>query len=57
MCELPYILSHFNYIIENIFEFKNELFRREYIKLGRQLIKWFIECNTQDENNDGDSQE
>ena len=57
MFELPYIVRHINYIIENNFGFNNERLKREYIKLRKQLIKWFIECNTQDENNDGDSQE
>ena len=57
MFELPYILKQINYIIENNFELNNEQLRREYIKLGKQLIKWFIECNTQDENNVEDSQE
>ena len=39
MFELPYILCHINYIIENNFEFNNERLRREYIKLTKQLIK------------------
>ena len=47
--ELLYILGQIIYIIENNFEFNNERFRREYIKLRKQFIKWFIECNTQDE--------
>ena len=56
MFELPFILWHNNYVRENNVEFNNERLRREYIKVGKHLIKWFIECNTQDENNDGDSQ-
>ena len=48
--ELPYILEQINYIIENNFKFNNDEIKADYIKLRKQLIKWFVECNTQDEN-------
>ena len=57
MFRLPYLLEQINYILENNFEFNNEQLRREFIKLRKQKIKRFIECNTQDENNDEHSQE
>ena len=50
MFELLYILEQINYIIENNFNFSNDEIKAEYIKLRKQLIKWFVECNTQDEN-------
>ena len=50
MFMLPYILWHINYIIENNFKFNNDETKAEYIKLGKQLSNWFIQCNTQDEN-------
>ena len=48
--ELPYILEQINCLIENNFKFNNDEIKAEYIKLRKQLIKWFVECNTQDEN-------
>ena len=50
MFELPYILEQINHIIENIFKFINDEIKAEYNKLRKQLIEWFVECNTQDEN-------
>ena len=50
MFELPYILEQINCIIENNFNFNNDEIKAEYFKLRKQLIKWFVECNTQDEN-------
>ena len=50
MLELPYNLEQINYIIENNFKFNNDEIKAEYIELRKQLIKWFVECNTQDEN-------
>ena len=51
---LPYILWHIIYIIEINFKFNNDEIKTEYIELRKQLINWFIQCNTQDENgNDG----
>ena len=50
MFELPYILEQINCIIENSFKFNNNEIKVEYIKLRKQLIKWFVECNTQDKN-------
>ena len=49
MFELPYILEQIIYIIENDFKFNNDEIKAEYIKLRKQLIKWFVECNTQNE--------
>ena len=43
MFELPYNLEQIIYIIENNFKFNNDEIKAEY-------IKWFVECNTQDEN-------
>ena len=51
---LPYILSQIICINENTFEFKNEQFKAEYIKLRKQLINWFVQCNTQDKNGNDD---
>ena len=50
MFELPYALWQINYMIENNFKFNDDEIKAEYIKLRKQLIKWFVECNTQDEN-------
>ena len=50
MYELPYILWQIIYIIENNFKFNNDEIKAEYSKLRKQLIKRFVECNTQDEN-------
>ena len=47
---LPYILWQINYKIENNFKFNNDEVKAEYINLRKQLINWFIQCNTQDEN-------
>ena len=38
------------YIIENNFKFFDDEIRAKYIKIRKQLIRWFIQCNTQDEN-------
>ena len=48
--ELPYIMEQLNYIIENKFKLNNNEIRAEYNKLRKQLIRWFVECNTQDKN-------
>ena len=48
--ELPYILWQINFIIENNFKFNDDEIKAEYIKLRKQLIEWFFECNTQHEN-------
>ena len=50
MFMLPFILRHINHIVENNFKFDNDEIKTEYIKLRKQLINWFIQCNTQDEN-------
>ena len=49
MFELPDFLEQIIYILENNFKFNNDEINAEYIKLRKQLIKWFVECNTQDE--------
>ena len=54
MTILPCILWHINFIIENNFKFNNEEIKVEYIKLRKQLINWYIQCNTQDENGNDD---
>ena len=54
MFQLPYILEQINYIIENNFEFKKSEIKAEFIKLRKQLINWFIQCETQDENGSDD---
>ena len=41
-------------IIENKFKFHNDEVKAEYIKLGKQLFNWFIQCNTKDENGNDD---
>ena len=51
---LPYILSQINQITENNFELNNDKFTAEYIKLGKQLINWFVQCNNQDANGNDD---
>ena len=51
---LPYILWQIIHKIENNFKFKNDEVKAEYIKLRRQLINWFFQCNTQDENGNDD---
>ena len=54
MFELPYIMDQINYIVENNFKFNNDEIKAKYIKLRKQPIKWFIQCNTQDENGKDD---
>ena len=54
MFMLPYILWQINYIIESNFNFKNDEIKTEYIKLRKQLINWFIQCNTEKENGNDD---
>ena len=54
MFELPYIIEQINYIIENNFKFTNIEIKTEYIKFRKQLVKWSIQCNTQDENGNDD---
>ena len=54
MFELPYIIEQINYIIENNSKFIDDEIRAEYIKIRKQLIKLFIQCNTQDENGNDD---
>ena len=49
MYELLYILWQINYITENNFKFNDDEIKAEYIKLRKQPIKCFVECNTQDE--------
>ena len=51
---LPYILWHINYIIENNFKFNNDEIKAEYIKLRKQLVNWFFQCNTQDDSGNDD---
>ena len=50
MFELPYILEQINYVIEKNFKFNDDEIKAEFDKLKKQPIKWFVECNTQDEN-------
>ena len=52
--QLPYILEKMNCIIENNFKFNNGEIKAEYIKLRKQLINWFVQGNTQDENGNDD---
>ena len=54
MSILPCFLWHINFIIENNFKFNNDEIKVEYIKLRKQLINWYIQCNTQDENGSDD---
>ena len=51
---LPYILWQIRYIIENNFKFNNDEVTAGYIKLGKRLFNWFIQCNTQEENGNDD---
>ena len=50
MFELPYIIEQINYKIENNFTFNDDELTTEYNKLRKQLINWFVQCNTQNEN-------
>ena len=50
MTTLPCFLWHNNFIIENHFKFTNDEIKVEYIELRKQLINWYFQCNTQDEN-------
>ena len=52
--QLAYTLWQINYIMENNFKFFDNEIKAEYIKLRKQLINWFIQCNTQDENGNDD---
>ena len=54
MTILPCILRHINFIIENNFKFNNDEIKVKYIKLRKQIINWYIQCNTQDENGNDD---
>ena len=54
MTMLPCILYQINYIIENNFKFNNDEIKAEYIKLRKQLINWYTQCNTQDKNGNDD---
>ena len=54
MFQLPYIFQHINYIKENDFKFNDDEIKAEYIKFRKQLINWFIQCNTQEENGNDD---
>ena len=51
---LPFILRQNSFIIENNFKFNNDEIKAEFIKLRRQPINWFIQCNTIDENGNDD---
>ena len=50
MYVLPNILWQINFIIENNFKFNSDEIKAEYIKLRKQLINWYVQCNTQDVN-------
>ena len=50
MTVLLCILWQINFIIENNFNFNNDEINAEYIKLRKQLINWYVQCNTQDVN-------
>ena len=50
MFQLPYIFEQLNYIKEKNYKFNDGEIKAEYIKLRKQLINWFVQCNTQDEN-------
>ena len=56
MTILPCILWHIIFIIEikNNFKSNNDEIKLEYIKLRKQPINWYIQCNTQDENGNDD---
>ena len=50
MFALLYFIWQINYMIENNFKFNNDEIKVEYIKLKKQPNKWFVQCNTQDDN-------
>ena len=52
--QLHYIIEQNNYITENNFKFNNDEIRAEYIKLRKQIIDWFIQCITQNGDDDID---
>ena len=54
MFQLPFILQQIIYITENNFKFIDDEIKAEFIQLRKQLINWFVECNTQDENGNDD---
>ena len=54
MFQLPSILEQINHKIENNFKFNKGEIKAEYIILRKQLINWFVQCNTQDENGNDD---
>ena len=54
MTILPCILWHNNFVIGNNFKFNNDEIKVEYLKLRKQLINWYIQCNTQYENGNDD---
>ena len=54
MTVLPCILRHINFIIVNNFKFNNDEIKVVYNKLRKQLINWYIRCNTQNENGNDD---
>ena len=54
MFQLPYIIQQNTFLKEKNFKFNDVEIKAEYIKLRKQLIKWFIQCNTQDENSNDD---
>ena len=43
-----------NFIIENNFKFNNDEVKAEFINLRKQLINWFIQCNTQEDSDNDD---
>ena len=51
---LPCFLWHNNFIVENNFNFNIDEVKIEYIKLRKQLINWYNQCNTPDENGNDD---
>ena len=54
MFQLHYSLEQIIYIIENNFKFNKGEIKTEYIKIRKQLINFFVQCNTQDENGNDD---
>ena len=54
MLQLPYFVKQINYIIEKNFKFNNDEIEAEYIKLRKQIVNWFVQCNTQDDNSNDD---
>ena len=54
MFQLPYVLWQITYLIENNFKFIDDEIKAEYNKLRKQLINWFSQCNTRDENGNDD---